>query len=87
MMAIRKQKSGHPTNAHNIIEKYWCNSDGPKCKKNICENCQPAKIIQLLDADLLSLLSEIDASESSDDNESHEIYFTMWIREDKKIKN
>ena len=84
--AIRKQKSGHPTNAHDIVEKYSCDSDDPKCMKNICETCQPAKIIQSWDADSPSSLSETDASESSDDDESDYISFTMWIREDKKIK-
>ena len=54
--------------------------------KNICETCQPAKIIQSWDADSPSSLSEIDASESSDDDESDHTFFTMWIREDKKIK-
>ena len=40
--AFLKQKSDHPTNAH-IVEKYSHDSDDPKCLKNICETCQPAK--------------------------------------------
>ena len=82
--AIHKQKSGHPTNAHDITEKYSCDSDDPKCMKNICETCQPAKIIQSWDVD--SQLSEIDASESSDYDESENISFTMLIHENNIIK-
>ena len=51
--AIRKQKSGHPTYVSiryptyiffDIFEKYLSDSDDSKCMKNVCKNCQPAKI-------------------------------------------
>ena len=84
--AIRKQKSGHSKNVHDIVEKYSCDSNNPKWAKNICETCHPAKIIQSWDADSPSSLIEIYATESSDGYESDYISFTMWICEDKKIK-
>ena len=56
--------NGHPTNAHDIVE-------------NMHENCHPAKFIQSWNTDSSSLLSEIDASESSDDDESDYIFLTM----------
>ena len=28
--ALRKEKSGHPTNAHYIVGKYSCDSNDPK---------------------------------------------------------
>ena len=69
-----------------IVEKHSCDSDDSKCMKNICETCQPVKIIQSWDADSPSSLSEIGASESGGNDESGNISFTMWIREVKKIK-
>ena len=81
--AIQKQKSGHPTNTHDIVEKYSCDSDDPKCVKNICETFQPAKIIQSWDVDSPFSLSEIVGSGSSDDDECD--YFFLQ-RESARIK-
>ena len=84
MMAkvVRKQKSGHPTNAHDIVEKYSCNSDDPTCMKGSCDHCRPFEILRSWDADDSS---SNETNESSDD-ESDYISFTKRIREDKKIK-
>ena len=49
-------------------------------------NLSACQIIQSWNADSPLSLSEIDASESSDGDESDYISFTMWICEDKKIK-
>lgn len=57
-----------------------------QCTRNICKTCQPTEIIQSWDASSPSSSSEGDTIESSDDDESDYISFTMWIREDKKIK-
>ena len=93
--AIRKQKSGHLTYVNichptyiffDIVEKYLSDSDDSKCMKNVCRNCQPAKISYSWNADLLSLLREIDTRELSDDDISDYISFTMWICQDKEIK-
>lgn len=67
-------------------KKYLSDSDDSKCMKNVCRNCQPAKISYSWNADLLSSLREIDTRELSDDDISDYISFTMWICQDKEIK-
>ena len=84
--ALRKEKSGHPTNAHDIVEKYSCDSNDPKCMKDICEECEPTKIIDSLDADSSTESSDGHVNEPSDDDEPDSFSFKQWIRQDKKIK-
>ena len=78
--AIKKWKKDHPTNAHDIIETYSCDSNDPKCMNNVCETCQPSKVYGSWHVESSS------SNESETDDTPDSVSFTMWSREDKKIK-
>ena len=85
MMAkvICKLKSGHPLNSHDIAKKYSSDSDNPKCIKNVCETCEPAKVMGCW----FSVIVKWNRCKwIGDDDESDYISLTMWICKDKKIK-
>ena len=54
--------------------------------KDICEECEPTKIIDSWDADSSTESSDGDVNESSDDDEPDNFSFKQWIRQNKKIK-
>ena len=84
MMAkgMRKSKPSHPVNAHDIVERYSCDSDDPDCMKSICPTCQ---IISSFDASFQSSQSDEESIQS--DADSDYVSYGAWVREDKKKKN
>ena len=79
--AVRKRKNAHPTNAHDIVERYPCDSKNISCITNDCAECKPEKILESWDAS-----SDESESNSDSDEEVDTITFSTWTREDKKIK-
>lgn len=82
-MAIRKCKAGHPANVHNILT---CDSNDPKCMKRICSDCNPRNIFSSWNANSSSSSGESDSESNNDDETDEKTYFSMWIRENKKMK-
>ena len=60
--AVRKRKNAHPTNVHDIVERYSCNSKNISCIANDCAECRPEKIRESWDA-------SSDESESNSDSD------------------
>ena len=82
--ALKKSKSGHPLNAHDIVERYTCETNSVSCITNKCLECTPHKILQSWDN--VSDESE-ESKSSSDDNDTDDfVPFSTWVRETGKIK-
>ena len=44
--AVSKRRNAHPTNAHDIVERYSCDCKNISCITNDCAECKPEKIIE-----------------------------------------
>ena len=82
--AVKKLKRGHPITAHDIVERYICDSSDLNCITNVCEKCSPLEILQTWDTDLSGESSESESSTKEDEVDS--ITFSTWTREEGKIK-
>ena len=82
--AFKKSKSGHPLNAHDIVERYTCETNSVSCMTNKCLECTPHKILQSWDN--VSDESEESKSSSDDNDTDHFVTFSTWVRETGKIK-
>ena len=84
--AIQKEKKGHPTAPHDLVEKYSCDSSNANVENVLyrCRECPPTKILSGWD-EASSSESSTEVSSSSDE-ESNKITHTQWTREDGKMK-
>ena len=84
----RKLKTRLPTNPHDLVETFSCDSDEAACMLEKCSWCQSSKIIDQLisgDEDVDEDSSEPDSPVCDSDPEGGNVVFYRWQTVDKKI--
>ena len=84
----RKLKTRLPTNPHNLVETFGCDSNESACMLEKCSSCQSSKIIDQLisgDEDVDEDSSEPDSPVCDAEPEGGNVAFYRWQTVDKKI--
>ena len=84
----RKLKTRLPTNPHDLVETFSCDSDEAACMLEKCSSCQSSKIIDQLisgDEDVDEDSSEPHSPVCNSEPESGNVVFYRWQTVDKKI--
>ena len=85
-----KDIKGHPTMAHDIVEKYCCNLSKSECTQGRYEDCQFDSVYNQFKDEGNSFGENI-ATSTDEENEESDVekdfvMYQRWIREEGKIK-